>query len=109
MPLTQPQSNILTGTLDAIKSDISHFNQNAWLIHDKFKGDCGCFAWYAVTKFGDSDDKSKYAWDKGNDWVGRKMIGLSLDNTQRLFWGGNTLEDLVLIVDELITVREGEE
>ena len=92
-----PNIERLEGTLKAVLSDLSHFNQGLWVTppnSPKHPEPCGCFAWYAVNLYGTPEQKKKFTWDGYHDWVGTDILSLNVGETRTLFWGGNTPKDI---------------
>lgn len=105
----KPIPNImrLRATLEAVKGDISHFNQGLWVSapgSGKLPDTCGGFSWFAVQIYGTEEQKKRFTWDKAHDWVGIKILGLSLKRSQALSWGANT----ILMIEGMIDKWEAE-
>lgn len=99
-----PDMERLRATLESVKRDKSHFNQGLWVSppnSKKWPETCGDFAWFAVQKYGTSEQKKKFTWDKAHDWVGPEILGLTRKLTSSLFWGGNTIEMIEGFIDRL--------
>ena len=98
-----PTPNIprLQKTLAAILADLQSFNPALWCDHKKTQGD---FAWFAVNLFGTHEQRASFTWDKSHEWVGKDILGLSKQQTERLFWGGITFSETKELVKEICHV-----
>lgn len=101
---------LLQKTLDAIKANPEHWRQSQWHC-----GTSHCFAGFTelianniplttcsstLKKDSRFFDLQHSFWSTEENAIG--LLGLNLPDSERLFWGANTLEDLELMVAELI-------